>query len=48
MSQPATSTIYRPRQPRASPLYQVIERFLPQFEQGYDDRYAARTVPGAA
>jgi hypothetical protein len=45
VSQPATSTIYRPRQPRASPLYQVIERFLPQFEQGYDERYAARYGP---
>jgi hypothetical protein len=48
MSQPATSTIYRPRQPRASPLYQVIERFLPRFEQCYDDCYAARYGPWRA
>ena len=45
MSEPATSSIYRPRQPRVSPLYQVIERFLPQFEQCYDDRYAPRYGP---
>jgi len=45
VSQPAVSNIYRPRQPRASPLYRVIERFLPQFEQCYGDRYAARYGP---
>jgi hypothetical protein len=28
VSQPAISTIFRPRRPRASPLYRVIERFL--------------------
>jgi hypothetical protein len=25
--------IYRPRQPRQSPLYKTIERYLPEFER---------------
>lgn len=33
------ATVYRPRQPRQSPLYQLIERHLPEFERSYDDRY---------
>ncbi len=32
--------VYRPRMPRQSPLYQTIERFLPEFERTYDQRYA--------
>lgn len=34
--------VYRPRQPRQSPLYQVIERYYPEFERTYDERYAKR------
>jgi len=36
------ATIYRPRRPRQSPLYQVIERYLPEFERIYNDRYERR------
>ena len=34
--------IYRPRRPRRSPLYQIVERHFPQFEQAYDKSYAGR------
>jgi hypothetical protein len=34
------AAVYRPRQPRQSPLYQVIERYYPEFERAYDERYA--------
>ena len=37
-----TAPVYRPRQPRASPLYWLIERYLPEFERTYDQRYAPR------
>jgi hypothetical protein len=37
-----TAPIYRPRQPRVSPLYRLIERYLPEFEHTYDQRYAPR------
>ena len=30
--------IYRPRQPRQSPLYKTFERYLPEFERTYDDQ----------
>ncbi len=36
------SPVYRPRRPRASPLYCLIERYLPEFERTYDQRYAPR------
>ena len=37
--------VYRPRQPRQSPLYRVIERYYPEFERAYDERYAERYGP---
>ncbi len=37
--------VYRPRQPRQSPLYRTIERYLPEFERTYDERYAKRYGP---
>ena len=37
--------IYRPRQPRQSPLYKTIERYLPEFERTYDEHYAWRYGP---
>jgi len=36
---------YRPRQPRQSPLYLTIERYFPEFERTYDERYAKRYGP---
>ena len=39
---PNVATVYRPRQPRASPLYRTIERHLPEFERCYDKRFANR------
>jgi hypothetical protein len=42
---PKVATVYRPRQPRQSPLYQLIERHLPEFERTYDDRYQQRYGP---
>jgi len=38
---------YRPRRPRASPLYQLIERHYPDFERSYDERYERRYVSPA-
>lgn len=32
--------VYRPRRPRQSPLYRTIERYFPEFERIYDERYA--------
>ena len=37
--------IYRPRQPRQTPLYKTIERYLPEFERTYDRRYAKQYGP---
>jgi hypothetical protein len=37
--------IYRPRQPRQSPLYKTIERYLPEFERIYDESYAKHYGP---
>jgi hypothetical protein len=34
--------VYRPRQPRAPPLWQVLERYFHEFERVYDDRYQKR------
>jgi len=39
---PQVANIYRPRQPRQSPLYQFIERYYPEFERTYEDRYRQR------
>lgn len=40
-----TEMAYHPRQPRQSPLYRLIERYLPEFERTFDDRYARRYGP---
>ena len=37
--------VYRPRQPRCSPLYRTIERYFPEFKRTYDLRYAKRYGP---
>ncbi|MCP4589457.1 MAG: transposase, partial [bacterium] len=37
--------VYRPRRPRQSPLYRTIERYLPEFERTYAQRYARRYGP---
>jgi hypothetical protein len=34
--------VYRPRQPRASPLWQLLDRHFDQFHRVYDDRYQKR------
>jgi hypothetical protein len=34
--------MYRPRRPRASPLYRLVERYYPEFERAYDERYERR------
>jgi hypothetical protein len=34
--------VYRPRQPRASPLWQVLDRYFHDFQRVYDDRYQQR------
>ncbi len=39
---PQVATIYRPRQPRQSPLYQLVERYYPEFERTYGERYQQR------
>ncbi len=36
---PKNATVYRPRQPRQSPLYHLIERYYPEFERTYDGCY---------
>lgn len=40
--------VYRPRRPRSSPLYQLIERYYPEFERTDDDRYERRYGPWRA
>ncbi len=42
---PSVAPVYRPRQPRQSPLYQVIERYYPEFERTYVDRYVSAYGP---
>jgi hypothetical protein len=37
--------VYRPRRPRASPLYQLIERYYPDFARTYDERFERRYGP---
>ena len=34
--------VYRPRHPQASPSYKLVERFFPQFEAVYEERYQER------
>ena len=36
---PQVATVYRPRQPRQPPPHQLIERYYPEFERSYDERY---------
>ena len=33
---------YRPRQPKRTPFYQLVEEFYPRFEAVYEDRYQER------
>ncbi len=42
---PEAAAIYRPRRPRQSALYRLIQRYYPEFERTYDDRYAQRYGP---
>ncbi len=39
---PESVAVYRPRRPRESPLYRIIERYFPQFEDMYPERYEKR------
>ena len=39
---PDTIPVYRPRRPRQSPLYRLVERYFPEFERTYDHRYQDR------
>jgi hypothetical protein len=34
--------VYRPRRPRASPLWQLLDRYFQEFERVYDHRYQKR------
>ena len=36
------ANVYRPRQPRKSPLYRLVERYYPEFERTYEERYEHR------
>ena len=36
--------VYHPRQPQQTPFYQLAERFYPQFEAVYEQRYQNATV----
>jgi hypothetical protein len=40
--------VYRPRRPRVSPLYRLIEDHFEQFATVYDERFARRWGYGAA
>ena len=33
---------YRPRQPQETPFYRLVERFYPEFERVYAERYQER------
>jgi len=37
--------VYRPRQPRASPLYRLLDEHFPTFATVYDERFAPRWAP---
>ena len=39
---PKSVPVYRPRRPRESPLYRIIERYFPQFEDTCPERYEKR------
>ncbi len=34
--------VYRPRHPQESPFYRRVERFYPEFEAVYEERYQER------
>jgi hypothetical protein len=34
--------VYRPRHPQQTPFYQLVERFYPEFEAVYEERYGFR------
>jgi hypothetical protein len=34
--------VYRPRHPQQSPFYKLVERFYPEFEAVYEERYQER------
>jgi len=36
--------VYRPRHPRESPFYRLVERFFPQFEAVYEERYPPQGI----
>ena len=38
----AAGGVYHPRQPQQTPFYQLVERFYPQFEAVYEERYQER------
>ena len=45
MGYPAVSraaAIYRPRRPRASPLWRMLDRYFDEFQRVYDERYQKR------
>ena len=35
-------TVYHPRQPQQTPFYHLVQRFYPQFEAVYEERYQER------
>jgi hypothetical protein len=37
-----TGGVYRPRHPEQSPFYRLLQRFYPQFEAVYQERYQER------
>jgi hypothetical protein len=37
-----TGGVYRSRRPQESPFYKLVERFFPQFEAVYQERYQER------
>jgi len=38
-------SVYRPRSPQTSPLYQLLDTHFPEFEQTYAEKYAERYGP---
>ncbi|MBC8242244.1 MAG: hypothetical protein H8E30_17475, partial [Alphaproteobacteria bacterium] len=38
----AAGGFYRPRKPKESPFYRLVERVYPEFEQVYEQRYQKR------
>jgi len=39
---PAQARVYRPRRPRESPLYQLVDRHFDEFERVYPERFQKR------